>query len=320
LRKKVVASMVWEENHAKLVSQVLSKFQDKQIPLLLFKGTAQAYGYYQAPHLRERGDTDILIPPKHRETARRILSDLQFATLLQPSEKVVRGANAFFSRDPSGATHEMDLHWQINNSTFLSHLFSIEELFDRAAALPKLHPYARALGPVDALLIACFHRLVHVNSPYWVEGKTYFGGNRLIWLYDIHLLANAMTETDWVLFRDLAKKKGLLEICGAGLKDAKEAFSTNVADHIAQELKLQSPREVPAVYLSSRRYKQLMMNFGAQVGLRNKMTFLRELIFPTPEFMRMYFQDVRFQWLPWMYCVRGFGGLKKIFGNHAGVS
>jgi len=63
LRKKVVASMVWEENHAKLVSQVLSKFQDKQIPLLLFKGTALAYGYYQAPHLRERGDTDILIPP-----------------------------------------------------------------------------------------------------------------------------------------------------------------------------------------------------------------------------------------------------------------
>jgi hypothetical protein len=90
----------------------------------------------------------------------------------------------------------------------LAGLFSYEELRARAQPLPELAPQAFAACPVDALLLACMHRCGHKQAPYYVDGVAHYSGDRLIWLYDIHLLAVKLTSVEWHQFIDRATRKG----------------------------------------------------------------------------------------------------------------
>jgi len=69
-------------------------------------------------------------------------------------------------------------------------------------------PDALAVSPVHALLLACMHRGTHRHNPYYVSGEPHTGGDRLIWLYDLHLLAESFGEHDWQSFIARADAKG----------------------------------------------------------------------------------------------------------------
>src|SRR5262249_8171279 len=110
---------------------------------------------------------------------------------------------------PEGSRHSIDLHRRINNSEVLSRLLSYEELRDQAHPLPALCPDALAAGRVHALLLACLHRATHKHNPWYAHGVAHYGGNRLIWLYDIHLLATYFDHAEWDTFMQAAREKGL---------------------------------------------------------------------------------------------------------------
>ncbi len=78
------------------------------------------------------------------------------------------------------------------------------ELAARAVPLPALGRNAHAIAPVHALLLACIHRAGHANAPYHVDGIASPEGDRLIWLYDIHLLVGGMSAGELDEFVALA--------------------------------------------------------------------------------------------------------------------
>jgi hypothetical protein len=266
---------------------------------------------YQYPSTRTRGDTDILIADGMFDRSAISLLDQGWIAPIPSVGAVISIETTFIFTDPAGLEHQIDLHQKLSNSAVLSKLFSYEELLERSAPLPDLGPAVRVVGKVDALLIACMHRMVHWQSTYYVNGITYLSADRLIWLYDIHLLASVFTAPEWDCFLMLAAEKGLLEVAGEGLGTTQRVLKTKIPADILPRLAPPDKQEIPAKYLRARRLQQKMLNFASTPGFYLKLQFLRELTFPSAQYMRAQYPHIRPTWLPWLYGVRAFAGLWK---------
>ena len=312
LRDRMTNRLLWEMNDAHALKQVLPVLGAADQPPLLFKGTALAYSLYPYPATRTRGDTDILVADGMFDRAARGLLDQGWIAPIPSVGEVISIETTFVFTDPTGREHRIDLHRKLSSSAVLTKLFSYEELLERSVPLPDLGPAARVVGKVDALLIACMHRMVHWQSTYYVNGIAYLSADRLIWLYDIHLLASVFTAPEWDCFLMLAAEKGLLEIAGEGLGTAQRVLKTKIPADILPRLAPPDKQEIPAKYLRARRLQQKMLNFSATPGFDRKLQFLRELAFPSAQYMRAQYPHIRPSWLPWLYCVRALAGVWKL--------
>jgi hypothetical protein len=176
------------------------------------------------------------------------------------------------------------------------------------------------LGQAHALLLACLHRRTHVHNPYYADGVAYFSADRLIWGYDIHLIANLLSLPLWREVVRMATDKGLGAVCLGGIQWARRLFRTSYPEFVAAALTELSGDERPALYLSSGKLRQQWMDFISLEALPTKVKFLRELAFPPAAYMRSKYPRSKPNWLPWLYTRRGMAGLAKSFGLHQQAS
>lgn len=316
LHQRAIGGAMWELRHQQVVAETLGALTRIGIEPVLFKGTALAYSLYPDPALRTRGDTDLLVPLHERARAMDALTALGFARVLELGE--LTSYQACLTRQVANdGGHTLDLHWKINNSELLSRLFDYQELRRAAVPLPALSPDALIAAPVHALLIACMHRAGHQQAPYYVDGKVHYGTeDRLIWLYDVHLLAQALRPTQWMEFLALAEQKGLRAACREGISHAQRCFATPVPLDAVAALDRPGTLEPAAEYLSATHLRRRWLDWCAHAGLRNKLRFARELAFPPAEYMHERFPHARPNWLPWLYGLRAIGGLRKRGEGH----
>lgn len=305
LREQAIGQAVWEMRHQQVLSEVLANLAGAGMRPLLFKGTALAYSLYDNPVLRARGDTDLIVPPADRDGAVAVLGTLGFKRFTAASRDSSSYQAAYTLGD-----HTLDLHWRVNDSELLSRLFTYDELRARATPLPALSPDAWAPGPVHAVLLACLHRAMHMETPYYSDGVAYFSGNRLIWLYDIHLLAQAMTGEQWDDFVEIADRKGLRAICLDAFERTQACFNTAVPDRVRDALTRPGPTEIPTAYLNANIARRHWLDFRAMDGIGSRLDLFREVFFPSAGFMRNRFPDARIKWLPWLYARRFFEGIR----------
>jgi uncharacterized protein YhfF len=310
LREQAVAQAMWEMRHQQVLAEVLAKLVNVGIQPVLFKGTALAYSLYDNPVLRTRGDTDFIIAPADKARVVDALASLGFKRFTAASRDFSSYQAAYTLQIEGGGGHTLDVHWRINDSELLSRLFSFDELRQQALALPALSPHALAAGPAHALLLACIHRAMHMETPYYVDGVAYFSGNRLIWLYDIHLLAQALRADQWDEFSEIAERKGLRAVCLDAFERARACFHTAVPESVLAALAKPGPTETVSGYLNASIAKRHWLDFWAIEGSAGKLRLIRELFFPSAVFMRNRFPDAKVKWLPWLYARRVFEGVR----------
>ena len=310
LHRQALGGTMWELRHQQVVAEMLAALAQIGVEPVLFKGTALAYSLFPGPALRTRGDTDLFVPPRDKARTLDALAGLGFARVLELGE--LTSYQACLTREvPGGGEHTLDLHWKINNSELLSRLFDYGELRRAAVPLPALSTHALGAGPVHALLIACMHRARHKQAPYYVDGVVHYSGDRLIWLYDIHLLAQALSPKQWAEFLALAGQKGLRAVCLEGIEQTQRCFATTVPDDAMEALAQPGPAGRADAYLNARHLRRRWLDLCAHDGLAGKLRFARELAFPAAEYMRERFPYARPGWLPWLYVLRAIGGLRK---------
>jgi hypothetical protein len=310
LREATIQHTMWELRHERLVAELLQVLHQLGIEPVLFKGTALAYSLYAKPALRSRGDTDLIIASTDRNRVHTTLIRLGYEKCLGVSGDFV-SYQATYTKLADGAMHALDLHWKINNSELLSRLFGYFELRQVAQHLPKLGAHALGLPVAYSLALACMHRATHKVNPYYVGGQTHYGADRLIWLYDIHLLACAMELRDWETFLQVASEKGLRAVSLDGVNSAQRCFGTNLPTWVTEELARLGAIEAPARYLNGTPLHQKLIDFRALGSLENRFCFLRESLFPGATYMKTKYYGSRADWLPWLYVRRGLSGLLK---------
>lgn len=311
IRCHAIGQAMWELRHQQLLTELHAALAAKGIQPVVLKGTALAYALYPNPVLRGRGDTDLIIPLSAREQVHEVLEVLGFERCLGVSGEFVSYQSCYTLSTAEAGQHSIDLHWRINNSELLSRLFAYDELRENAMSLSGLCRGALGLNPVYALLLACMHRDTHKQNPYYAAGAAHYSADRLIWIYDIDLLARSLPPAQWHDLVRLAGNKGLCATCLDGIERARQCFHTPYPDFVSADLAGSGAKARPDVYLNAGKLRQQWMDFQALEGIASKLRFLRELVVPPSDYILAKYPSVQPGDLPWVYARRAFGGFIK---------
>lgn len=279
--------------------QIWQQANRQSIDVLFFKGMALGHVVYEHPSLRTSGDTDILIHRRSVTRFTRIMCSLGY-----DEPFVYRGpfhTNATVFRKTLGdALIEFDCHWEVNNRPLFASMFSFDELVENSIDSPVLKGW-RLPNRAYLALLACLHRTGHRNI------------NSLLWTFDIHLLANKMTDQERTMLYALARQKQLQSVCEDGFRSASEMFPNERSREIAAELLAgvrESASEPSAVYVRERRTElgDALIRWQTLPSVSAKLAYIGELLFPSVRYLRWKYRRAGRWWLPILY-TRNFGEL-----------
>jgi hypothetical protein len=285
------------------LSAVLAAFAAAGIGTLLLKGAALAHSHYPQPALRTRCDADVLIRPADHDAAVHLLEGLGYLRPNAVSGTLVSYEECHSKRE-GPVDHVVDLHWQINNGQAFAQALRYDEVHARSVPVPQLGASARTLYPPHALLLACMHRAAHLG----VDGPE---GSRLIWLYDIRLLAHAMTAGEWSEFAQLCVAKAMCRISLDAFTATQHAFATAFPGEVVETLAHAGAEELSAAYLDTDRRHLLLTNLRALGTWKERATLMRELLFPPAEYVLAKYRGQTRWLLPWWYVRRAAEGVWK---------
>lgn len=210
----------------------LELLADHQIPVLLLKGTAVAFKYYDDSSLRTRCDTDLFIREQDRDRVAELLAANNYAIhgyerRHYVSKQFIAGLNG---NSPAATT--FDIHWKLSNRTLFNNILQFDECWEMRQPVKQLGESAFTLLPTQLLLHACIHRIAHGRNS---------DRNRLIWLYDIHLIITSFSEIEFDAFLEMAKARAIGTLCADGIIMSQYYFGTRFPrDYLAKLTRNQS--------------------------------------------------------------------------------
>jgi hypothetical protein len=304
LRRDDQQAMAWEIASRHILCQALDALAADGIPFLLLKGLGLAHLLYPEPHHRTREDTDLLVAD--REMADRLfhtLKELGYRRHLAVEGRFVSYQFTCFKPGPNNTVLALDVHWRLSNSNFFGQKFDFDRLWAERRPIAALGPDAATLSERHALIHALFHRAWHLG-----EGET----DRLLWLYDMHLLCAAFGPTAWAGFVEEVDRCGLQPICRDGLQATSATFGTWVPPEVVAALSVnESTGLFQQLDLKRPGIHQHLTDLMSLPTWGDRLGLIRELLFPDPAYMRQRFGvDTRRQ-LPLAYLSRAAKGLRR---------
>ena len=292
--------------------KMLDALGEAHVRPVLFKGTALAYTVYGAPALRPRLDTDLLIRRQDVDAARRAMSRLGYTPLPHCDGEFLFCQFALAKADRWGVAHVLDVHWKVSTQSLFANLLTYDELDVQAVPVAALGTTARAAGPLHALVLACVHPVIHHRNL-----------DRLIWMYDIHLLASSLAVPDLERFADLALAKGVGPICAHGLNLARSRFGTSIPDRITSRLASAGHDELTEYLRPGRGWRHdFLSNLRGLHCWGDRLRFAREVLFPSGDYMlasyRVRNHFVGIALLPALYLHRNVRGLWHVLAGRKG--
>jgi len=248
------------------------------VDVLLMKGGALAYMIYDAPHLRVRVDTDLLIRREQLEGAERIFAAHGWSRPPENDFELAAAQRHYVKPAPTSVDLHLDVHWRIANPRTFCDALSFEELSAGAVPVPGLGRHARAPRAVDNLFLACLHRVAHHDDEV-----------DLLWLWDIHLLVSRLSADEEEALVSLAARTGMTGVCVRGLDLVAAAFATPAARGLASRLRSAGDgrSEPSARFLDGvRPITTLRADLASVPGWRMPLRLLGERVIPSSRYMR----------------------------------
>jgi hypothetical protein len=269
---------------------------------VLLKGVPLAHTAYPEPHLRPGVDVDLMIAPTQRRVVAGVLGQQGYATTAFQGGALVNAQASYWRDLPAGVSMTFDVHWRIHTSPLFAHALTYAELRARAQPVPALGPHALGPAPVDALLHGCLHRAgVVARDPR---------AGRLIWLYDLHLLAAPLQRAGWDELLDRARRHRLLGLCRRALDAAATAFGTPLPPPVRSALAAAGDEPADALFAGP----GLRLKWSELTSLptwQERALYLRETALPAPAYVLERYQERRRWLLPALYVRRALGWLSR---------
>ena len=302
LQRQTWRQSAWETLAREETARVLAALAMHGVQAVLMKGAPLAYSHYPKPFLRPHGDTDLLLRREDMSAAQTVLSDLGYVSPLAVSGDWVSYQRLFSRTVSAKFIHTLDVHWRLSNGELFAQTLDYPQLLDQSVPAPAFGSQARALGSTHALLLACMHRADHFTQGH---------AERLLWLYDIHLLVTRMNGEQLTEFARLARQKQMAGVCLDGLRAAERRLDTPLPDELTAALAAPGPKEPSARLLTVGPLASLWLHFKALPGWRSKLRFLHELGFPPADYMQAKYGAATRYGLPVLYIRRAAEGFQK---------
>jgi len=286
LLSQLKISVACEMLRAKDLLDLLETLKKVEVPALILKGAAIAYTHYPEPYLRSRCDTDIFIHPADIRKIRDAL--LSCGYTLRGQIYKTHQFNGY--KNIFGGALNYDVHWRVSNNAQYSRVFSFEQAQSDAVSITGLKG-AFSLNPSRTLLLACMHR----------SGNVDHDPNRLIWIYDIHILVSTMPENELLEFAQWAVDANIQAECLEGIDKSSEYYDTKVPNSIRNVLltptKITTFRDRfvdSALGLIIEDIKQLP-------DTRARIELFCNYFFPSKDYLLNKFQKKNAAWIPFLY-------------------
>jgi hypothetical protein len=286
LAERTARAVAVEMVRANDVRSLQKQLTQAGITAILMKGGALAYTHYPAPHLRYRVDTDIFIAPGDIRKIREVLPIAGYRLEGLPYKshqfKVLRDGFG-------GQTIKYDVHWRSSNHAQYARVLSHVAAVDHSVAIPELGGI-QALSAVHALLQACVHRAAGSYHP-----------DRLIWLYDIHLLVSGMSESELGDFAHMAIRSGTRSICLEAVDKSCRCFVTEAAETLMQALSESASKEVARSRLAGSQLALIIDDLRELPDTRTRFDLMREYLFPPADYLLRRYGKRGAYWVPVLY-------------------
>lgn len=256
-----------------MLVKVLAALEAAGIRVLVLKGAALRAWLYPAPWLRESSDLDLLF--RDRKSA------LEAAVALEPLGFEVAylpgsSAHELLCRHPRAGI-DLDLHWALSGAPAMRHLPGFDALLADAVLLPMYGATARGLGPAHAFLHACVHRASNLQAGL---------GDRLKWLYDVHLLVASADGATWDGCVDACIRARIAGIALDTLQATSSLFGTAIPVEAREALERAMPEDdIDAGRMADWRYLQ-WRNLKALPDWQTRLRWLWDRLFPPLGYMR----------------------------------
>lgn len=269
--------------HRMALSELGNAFASAAILGLLIKGAALALSHYPSPGLRPRVDTDLLIQADQQALAHQTLIAAQWQPVAANFSALVLPERTY-QKCFSGAVVSLDLHWGLSARPLLARALPFAKLYAESIAFDDAGHW-RMPSAVDALLIAAVHRIGHHRDQ-----------ERFIWLYDIHLLWQAMSPSEQEQTLSRAEQSRLCAILFDALVACHALFQTEVSD--AQRKRLRSVKNEPGAALLN----DLLSDFAFDwrfASWRERYALVKQRVWAEPQYLRTRFnaQNAPIGWL-----------------------
>lgn len=292
----------WQEEATR---DLLDSLGAAGVAALILKGTGLAYTVYPEPHLRPRVDVDLLIAREKLVAAEDVLAARGWTRPPEPGRELSAAQRHYVKHGPGALLYYADVHWKIANPRIFASALTFDELESRAVHVAPLGPSARTLGPVDALLLACMHRVAHHED-----------APDLLWLWDIHLLMERLSLDDATRLVARAESTAMQAVCARGVRLAGQLFGTRGAPELVARLETSDVREKPepsSQFLGGARAITVLRTDLSTLTWRDRVHLVAEHLFPPTMYMRSRYPGWPAVLLPLAYVDRIARGAPKWF-------
>jgi len=262
------------------LNKLFKNFKDLGLrKCILFKGAALAQTYYPEPWLRPFSDSDCLISPSDRLKYEALLTgQLEFKKLFAIEGELASYQSTYVRKLTKNINLIVDIHWRVTNRQTLAKTYTIDELSERGTTTTRLKHSVITPSAVDSILLSCIHRLgYHLNN------------ERLIWLYDIHILVNSLDEDAWEELCLLCEDKQIAAITLDALLVCEDLLGTDIQDTSKATLLELSKRDEPSKLVLKRNVSQWQLfkqDLKSLESVQLKAQLVKENLFPSAEYIR----------------------------------
>lgn len=282
--------------------RIVTVFDSATVPVLLLKGAGLAYTEYASPHLRPACDIDLFIAPDMLARSERALTASGYERRNEPDVELTSGQR-HYERDDGFGKQLVDLHWRVSNVRLFAGALSFEDAWRSSVAVPRLGQSARTLARIDALLLACVHRVAH-----------HYDDPDLLWLWDIHLLCRGMTDDDADLILAAAASHRVCSVIAHSLNLTCTRLGTVVPGALVPRLAAAGADEAAARFVGGDIRPIDVLRSDLTAGsVHTNLQLLREHLFPSRAYMRRSYPRWPSVLLPIAYVHRACRGVPKWF-------
>ena len=310
-RDEATAQCMWEMRHGTVIAGLLAEMGARGLEVLVLKGTALAYSVYPTPSARRRCDSDLLIRSCDLEKSRAILERLGFQLAL--AQEGLFGSmhlqETWVLSHFDGSNHQIDLHWAIANSQVVSSAFSESEIWECKLPIEIAGQTAQALATAAQFRHCALHAALSLRSPYLYEGTSHSSGERLIWALDLRLLADRMTDQDWLAILDASDRRGGGKALLYALDWAEQRLGPFCPASMRAALKSMPSDDISRYILSASEFEKALAESRTFPTLSAKLRFWLSKLFPSRDVLRV--RDSRKRNLVVLYFERAFRALKR---------
>ncbi len=295
------AEAMLDELEVRELCRVLAGLRSRGIVPIVLKGAALAQTHYEESWLRPRLDTDLLIASSECQAVVAALEDLGYTRPPFISGQLVMYQMPFERLGVTGHVHALDVHWRLANPQMFASLPDYEALSSRAITVNVRGEEMTTLNPVDTLLLACVHRAAHHDL-----------SDELLWLYDMHLVAQRFTAIEWDQFVAIASRCQVCALCVSGLQAAQRCFQTRVPPEMFARLTDRGQVEPSALYLRKNltRLERLLADLWP-LNSRERLRLLLEHIVPPAGYVTQKYGGRAGALLPLLYLRRLASGVAR---------